>query len=86
LPLAIDAVVIAKVDVGAATNRVRDWVSVCTGLLVSCTSTSTWNVPDANGVPVNIPELPKVTPLGKVPPALLQVYGLVPPVAASVAE
>ena len=86
MPLAIDPVVIARVGVGAATTSVRVWVAVCTGLLVSFTSTETWNDPDAVGAPVNIPELPKVTPAGRLPPALVQVYGLVPPVALSVAE
>ncbi len=42
-------------------------------------------VPVALGVPVILPVEPRVRPVGSVP-LLLQVYGVVPPLAAKVVE
>jgi len=43
-------------------------------------------VPAVAGVPWITPVLPRLRPPGKVPPLTLQVYGVLPPVAVSVAE
>jgi hypothetical protein len=42
--------------------------------------------PDAVGVPEIVPAADKVTPAGSVPEARLQLYGVVPPLAAKVVE
>ncbi len=52
----------------------------------SATRTVTHCVPAAVGVPVIVPPLDRVRPAGRVPSVMLQVYGPVPPDAASAAE
>ena len=62
-------------------------VAVCTGLLASLTWTVKLEAPADAGVPVIAPLAPlSVRPAGKDPLAIDQVYGSVPPLAASVAE
>jgi hypothetical protein len=67
------AIVIEKVFV-------EDW------LLAPVTRTVNVAVPAVVGVPLRVPLLDSVMPAGGVPEASDHVYGVVPPVAASVAE
>ena len=65
----------------------RALVALCTGLLASLTWTVKLKVPATVGIPVIAPLVPlSVRPVGKDPLAIDQVYGSVPPLAASVAE
>ena len=41
-----------------------------------------FDVPEAVGVPEMAPELPRFSPVGKLPPVTLQLIAPVPPVAA----
>jgi hypothetical protein len=63
------------------------WVAVCAvGVVESVTLTVKLKVPDAVGVPEIEPvEAVKLSPAGNEPELMLQMYGVVPPVAASVA-
>jgi hypothetical protein len=68
----------------ALTVRLNDFVAV--NELASVTRTTKLLVPVPVGVPEIAPVLdPSPTPAGKVPETMDQVYGVVPPVAASVA-
>jgi hypothetical protein len=51
---------------------------------VTCTVKLDWPAPV--GVPLIVPPLLKLRPAGKVPDAIVQEYGIVPPVAARVDE
>jgi hypothetical protein len=64
------------------TDRVA--VLVTGGLSESVTVTVTVDTPATDGVPARVPVEPSVSPTGR--PAADQVYGLVPPLASSVAE
>jgi hypothetical protein len=44
------------------------------------------NVPEAVGVPAIDPAEDNVNPVGNAPELMLQVYGVVPPLAAKLAE
>ena len=59
-------------------------VAVCgVGVVESCTCTVKLNVPTVVGVPeITAPD--KFNPGGKLPDTILQVYGVVPPVASKV--
>ena len=58
-------------------------VALCTGEVESVTFTVNDEVPAAVGVPLICPELPRVSPAGRVPELTDQLYGVVPPLAAS---
>jgi hypothetical protein len=60
-------------------------VALSRGELESVTFTTKEKLPDAVGVPLIWPELLIVNPPGKVPELTVQLYGLCPPVAATVA-
>ena len=71
----------------AATVRVNDFVAVCAvGVVESVTLAVNENEPEAVEVPEIVPAAAKVKPPGKAPEATLQLYGVVPPLAASVVE
>jgi hypothetical protein len=71
----------------AATVRVNDFVAVCAvGVVESVTLAVNENEPEADGVPEIVPVAANVKPAGKAPEATLQLYGVVPPLAASVVE
>jgi hypothetical protein len=62
-------------------------VAVCRGLLASVALTVKLYVPAVVGVPEMTPVLPdNLKPAGSAPPLIAHVYGVVPPLAASVAE
>jgi hypothetical protein len=65
--------------------RLRLAVASSAGELESVAITVKEKVPDAVGVPLIWPELLSVNPPGKVPELTVQLYGLLPPLAASVA-
>ena len=66
----------------------KDWVAVCAvGVVESVTFAVKLNEPDAVGVPEIVPlETFSVSPFGSAPEPMLQLYGVVPPLAASVVE
>ena len=70
----------------AAMMMLRFAVALCAGELVSVTFTVNEGVPAVVGVPLICPELPSVKPGGKEPELSDQLYGVVPPFAASEAE
>jgi hypothetical protein len=84
-PPARDVVVILSVVGTAATTMLRFAVALSRGELESVTFTTKEKVPDAVGVPLIWPELLSVNPPGKAPELTVQLYGLLPPLAASVA-
>ena len=61
-------------------------LAVCAGLEESVTSMVNESDPTALGVPLIWPELFSARPAGKLPELSDQLYGVVPPLAASVAE
>ena len=61
-------------------------VALCAGEVESLIFTVNDEVPAAVGVPLICPELPRVSPAGRVPELTDQLYGVVPPLAASEAE
>lgn len=61
-------------------------MALCAGELESVTLTVNEYVPAVVGVPLIWPELLNVNPAGKLPELIDQLYGVVPPLAASVAE
>lgn len=76
---------IANVCPAAETAILKDFVAVL--LLASVTLMVKVEVPDAVGVPVIAPDDAfKVRPAGREPVLTLHVYGVVPPVACTVAE
>jgi hypothetical protein len=80
-------VVICRGVTAAATVRENDFVAVCTvGVVESVTFAVKLNEPDAVGVPEIVPVADKVKPAGNAPELMLQLYGVVPPDAASVVE
>ena len=70
----------------AATAMLRLAVAVFAGALESATRTVKDTVPDAVGVPLITPELLRFNPAGKDPADSDQLYWVVPPAAAKVAE
>ena len=71
----------------AATVSVNDFVAVCAvGEVESVTLAVKLNEPDAVGGPEIVPVADRVRPPGKAPELMLQLYGVVPPVAASAVE
>ena len=81
-----DEVVICTGATEAAMVIVRLAVALCTGEVESLTFTVNDEVPAAVGVPLICPELPRVSPAGREPELSDQLYGVVPPLAASEAE
>ena len=69
----------------AVTTMLKFAVALCAGELASVTFTVNDAVPDDVGVPLICPALLSVSPAGKVPEEIDQLYGVVPPLAASVA-
>ena len=57
--------------------------ALCTGEVESLTFTVKEEAPAAVGVPLICPELPRVRPAGREPELSDQLYGVVPPLAAS---
>jgi hypothetical protein len=86
-PDGTDVVVICTAATAAATVRVNDLVAVsAVGLVESVTLAVKLKEPDAVGVPEMVPAEDNVRPPGKAPEPMLQLYGVVPPLAASVIE
>jgi hypothetical protein len=80
-------VVMVTGETAVATVRVNDWVAVCAvGVVESVTFAVNVNEPDAVGVPEIVPPEESVNPPGRAPELMLQPYGVVPPLAASVVE
>ena len=69
------------------TAILRAFVAVCAvGVVESVTFTVKLKVPDVVGVPEMAPlEAVKLSPAGNAPALMLQLYGVVPPLAARVA-
>ena len=65
---------------------VRLAVALCTGEVESLTFTVKEEVPAVVGVPLIWPEVLRVRPAGREPELSDQLYGVVPPLAASEAE
>ena len=72
--------------VDAATVMLRFAVALCAGELVSVTLTVNEDVPAVVGVPPICPEALSAKPAGRVPELTDQLYGVLPPLAASKAE
>ena len=70
----------------AATAMLRFAVAVFAGALESATRTVKDTVPAAVGVPLICPAPLSVNPFGNAPALTDQLYGVVPPLAATVAE
>jgi hypothetical protein len=71
----------------AVTVTLKDWVAVCAaGVVESVTFTVKPNVPEEVGVPEIVPLEVKVRPAGNAPALMLQLYGVVPPLAAKIVE
>jgi hypothetical protein len=86
-PAGTKVVVICTGVTAAATVSVNDFVEVCAvGVVESVTFAVKLNDPEAVGVPEIVPVAERVRPPGKAPELMLQVYGVVPPLAASVVE
>ena len=86
-PEGTEAVVTCTGVTAAATVRVNDFVAVCAvGVVESVTFTVKLKEPEAVGVPDMVPPKDSVRPAGKAPELTLQLYGVVPPLAASVVE
>ena len=69
----------------AVTTMLKFAVALCAGELASVTLTVNDVVPAAVGVPLICPALLSVSPAGKEPEEIDQLYGVVPPLAANVA-
>jgi len=61
-------------------------VALCAGELESVTLTVNEDVPVVVGVPLICPELLRLNPAGRDPELTDQLYGVLPPLAASEAE
>jgi hypothetical protein len=86
-PEGTEVVVICTGVTAAATVSVNDFVAVCVvGVVESATLAVKLNEPEAVGVPEIVPFAAMFNPPGRTPELMLQVYGVVPPVAASVVE
>ena len=88
-PDGTEALVICTPVTAAATVRVNDLVAVSAfgfGVVESVTLAVKLKEPDAVGVPEIAPAEDSVRPPGSAPELMLQLYGVVPPLAASVIE
>ena len=84
MPLGSEAVLIESTGF----TRMRNCLNVvcAVGIAESLTVTVKVDVPDVVGTPLICPvAVFKVSPVGKAPAVTLQVYGVVPPLACSVA-
>ena len=70
----------------AVTVMLRFAVALCAGELESVTLTVNEEVPAVVGVPLICPEPLSVKPAGREPEVSDQLYGVLPPLAASDAE
>jgi hypothetical protein len=86
VPPGREEVVICTAVTEAVTVMLRLAVAVCAGELESVTLTVNEEVPAVVGVPLITPEVLSVRPAGNEPELTDQVYGVVPPLAATVAE
>jgi hypothetical protein len=84
-PLFGQRITVAPPPVVTLIVRLRLAVALCAGELESVTFTVNEDVPSPNGKPLICPELLSVNPAGKEPELRDQLYGLVPPLADSVA-
>jgi hypothetical protein len=80
--------VVPAVGGGAAAKVIVETADfVCTGALLSVTVTVKVDIPLAVGVPEIVPVAdPSVSPAGRLPEVMDQVYGWVPPLAVRVCE
>jgi hypothetical protein len=85
-PPARELVVICTGTTDVVTVMLNDFVAVWAGDEESFAWTVNVNVPAPVGVPEIVPLVESVRPPGNEPELTLQLYGVVPPVAASVAE
>jgi hypothetical protein len=86
-PAGMVPVVICSVGAAAEIVSENAFVAVwAVGVVESVTFAVTVNEPDAVGVPAIVPEADKVMPAGRAPELMLQLYGVVPPDAASEVE
>src|SRR5271167_1235941 len=87
-PEGTEPVVIVTGETAAATVMVSDSVAVCAvGVVESVTFTVNVNEPDTVGVPESVPvDAARLMPAGKAPELMLQLNGVVPPLAAKVVE
>jgi hypothetical protein len=86
-PEGTEVVVIWTAVTAAAIVRLSDFVAVCAvGVVESVTFAVNVNEPEAVGVPEIAPVADRVRPAGNAPELMLQVYGVVPPDAASDVE
>ena len=83
----VDGEVMASAGVAAAMLRENVRVAVCCVELESLTTTAIEKLPLTVGVPERLPVVAeRLSPAGRLPEPVDQVYGAVPPVAASVFE
>ena len=85
-PAGSEDVVICTGVTEAVMAMLRLAVALCAGELESVTLTANEEVPAVVGVPLICPELLKVRPAGREPELSDQLYGVIPPLAASAAE
>ena len=86
-PEGTEVVVICKEATAAATVSEKDFVAVCVvGVVESPTFAVKLKEPEAVGVPETVPAADRAKPAGSAPELMLQEYGAVPPLAASVVE
>jgi len=84
-PFGKDGVVIVTVLAAILKVKLADFETAGDSESVTCAVIV--KLPDAVGVPLSAPVAPfSVTPAGRAPAVIDQLYGVVPPVAASVAE
>ena len=86
-PVGTDRLVICTGVTAAVTVRVNAFVAVCAvGVVESVTLAVKLKEPEAVGVPEIVPAEDSARPAGSAPELMLQPYGVVPPLAASVIE
>ena len=85
VPPLSDVVVTCTGVTAAATTMLKLFVVLCAGELESVTFKVNDAVPAVVGVPLICPALLSVSPAGNAPEEIDQLYGVVPPLAASVA-
>jgi hypothetical protein len=87
VPAGSEAEIVNPAGAGAATIIDRGANLLCTGLPASVTDTVKPDVPLAVGLPEIRPvDVFRLSPAGSCPEAMLQVYGVVPPVACKTWE
>jgi hypothetical protein len=86
VPLGNEVEVIASAGTLAFMVMEKGLIAFCTGEEESVTCSVKLDWPGPVGVPLIVPFLLKVRPTGNVPDTVVQEYGAVPPVAATVVE